>query len=333
MDPSQPHSELHKLANDSLQLWALPPDMTAQLINVAENYTYQVKNADQSCKFILRLHREHYHTRRAIECELAWSSALAEEGVVRTAKAIPGRDGNRIQATSVPEAGNPRYLVMFEFLNGDHPDEEQDLTVPFEELGEIAARTHLHSERWQKPRPFERLTWDLDGILGASPTWGRWEDAPNVTTEIAGILSRLQDTLIARISSYGKERGRYGIIHADMRLANLLINGDVTQLIDFDDCGFGWYMYDFAAGISFIEDSPQVPELKAAWVRGYRKFRALDRADEREVDSFVMLRRLALLAWIGSHIDAPEPAMLAPGFARVTAKLAENYLTAYGGKT
>ena len=39
-----------------------------------------------------------------------------------------------------------------------------------------------------------------------------------------------------------------------------------------------------------------------------------------------MLRRFALLAWIGSHIEAPEAQALAPGFAQITADLANKYL-------
>ena len=64
----------------------------------------------------------------------------------------------------------------------------------------------------------------------------------------------------------------------------------------FDDCGLGWFLYDFAAGISFMEDHPQVPALKAAWVRGYRKRRALSADEAHEIDTFVMLRRMALCA-------------------------------------
>jgi Ser/Thr protein kinase RdoA (MazF antagonist) len=76
-----------------------------------------------------------------------------------------------------------------------------------------------------------------------------------------------------------------------------------------------------------MEDHPKVPELRAAWVHGYRRVRAVGEAEEAEIDSFVMLRRLALLAWIGSHIEAPEPQALAPDFARVSAELGEAYLT------
>ena len=109
-------------------------------------------------------------------------------------------------------------------------------------------------------------------------------------------------------------------------LANLLIDQESTRLIDFDDCGFGWFMYDFASAISFIEDSPMVPYFKSSWIKGYKSVRELSVEDEKEIDTFIMLRRMALLAWIGSHIEAPEPQQLSAGFAETTAKLGDKWL-------
>ena len=114
-----------------------------------------------------------------------------------------------------------------------------------------------------------------------------------------------------------------------MRLANLLIDGAETRVIDFDDCGFGWFLYDFAAAISFIETDPRIPDLKQAWLKGYRSIRPLSSDEEDEIDTFIMLRRMALLAWIGSHIEAPEPKALAPHFAEGTAAFGERYLTRF----
>jgi len=89
-------------------------------------------------------------------------------------------------------------------------------------------------------------------------------------------------------------------------------------------------VYDFAAAISFIEDDPRIPDLKAAWLKGYRSVRDLNADDEAEIETFIMLRRMALLAWIGSHIEAPEPQELAPGFAATTARLGKAYLEHIG---
>jgi Ser/Thr protein kinase RdoA (MazF antagonist) len=117
-------------------------------------------------------------------------------------------------------------------------------------------------------------------------------------------------------------------VHADIRLANVLIDGPTIRVIDFDDCGYSWFMYDFATAVSFMEDHPRVPELQDAWVRGYRSVAELEPAAERELPTFVMLRRLLLVAWIGSHHTfATEAAELGAGFTAGTCALAEDYLS------
>lgn len=314
------------LASGALSLWDLPRPATARRINVSENVTYLVEAP--GWRSVLRVHRPGYHSRQAIECELAWSAALRDSGLVETPSVVPGRDGQGVQVWVGP--GMPRHLVMFEFVGGQQPDESDDLTDRFFELGQLAARTHLHSMVWRRPHPFERLTWDLDTVFGRDATWGDWRDAPNVTPEVRTVLDQVETVIRRRLQNFGKDASRFGLIHADMRLANLLIEPGRTHLIDFDDCGFGWHLYDFAAGISFMEDSPQVPALRDAWVQGYRSVRDLPAQDEAEIETFVMFRRLALLAWVGSHMEATEPQALAPDFARVSAELGARYLRDFG---
>ncbi|WP_026988257.1 phosphotransferase enzyme family protein [Fodinicurvata fenggangensis] len=322
-------SRLHQLADQSLQLWGIPDNATARLINVSENTTYLVEAPDGS-RSVLRIHRENYHSKRAIQCELAWMQALSEDNCVVTPAVIPGQDGEAVQTARSEDLENPRHMVMFEFVPGEQPDENHDLVTSFEELGEMAARTHEHSIRWQRPQPFERLVWNLDAFYGADATWGNWREGPNLTEGAHEVLERVEATVKRRIQAFGDGPQQYGLIHADMRLANLLVDRGTTRLIDFDDCGMGWFLYDFAAGISFIEDRPEIPDMRKAWVAGYRKVRNLSEEEEREIDSFIMLRRMALLAWIASHIDVPEAQELAPDFARVSAELGEAYLSLRG---
>lgn len=317
---------LDALANAALVLWDLPSDARARRINVSENVTYLVQGS--GTKAVLRLHRPAYHTLRAIECELAWANALREAGAVRTPCALTGKDGATVQAAG--GSGVSRFAVLFEFVDGTAPDESQDLTANFNQLGAIAARLHQHSQAWSRPQPFERLRWDADTVFGPDATWGDWRDAPNVTDQIVAVLQPVQELICRRLAAFGQEPDRFGLIHADMRLANLLIDTTGTVVIDFDDCGFGWFLYDFAAAISFIEDHPQVPALRRAWIAGYRQSQPLSDADVAELDTFVMLRRMALLAWIGSHIEAPEPQAMAPHFAHRTAVLGQAYLNRMG---
>lgn len=313
------------LANQSLSLWDVPEGATARLINVSENTTYLVE-APVGYKSILRVHRENYHSRRAIECELDWLKALNEADVVKTPSYYVGKNGDPIQEARVEGLTDPRFMVLFHCIEGGAPDESGDMTDGYEELGAIAARCHEYVLSWQKPGNFERLTWDVDAVFGETPIWGNWRDAPEVDGSVKPVLEKVEAMIRSRLMDFGKAEMRFNLIHADMRLANLLVDGNCTSVIDFDDCGWGWFLYDFAAAISFIEDDPRIPEFKAAWVRGYRSVRAMSFDEEAEIDTFVMLRRMALLAWIGSHIEAPEPQELAPGFAATTARLGQAWM-------
>ena len=151
--------------------------------------------------------------------------------------------------------------------------------------------------------------------------------APGVNDRNRPILDRLDSALWLRLATYGTGEDRYGLIHADMRLGNLLLDDDGgITLIDFDDCGFCWFAYDFAAAISFHETNPAVPGLRAAWLAGYESVRPLGAIDIAATDSMVMLRRMALLAWIGSHAETGLAQQHMDGFADGTAQLAERYL-------
>ena len=316
---------LARLADQSLALWDLPDGVTARLINLSENATYLVENS-AGYRSVLRIHREGYHTRQAISCELAWMRGLNDSDAVITPQTIPGLDGEDIQSAALEGVLSRRFMVMFAFVEGVEPSEDEDLVEPFEELGEIAARTHLHSISWKRPPNFERLTWDFEHMLGSRPNWGDWREAPAMNSAGRAVLERQAALIEKRLAAFGTGPERFGLIHADMRLANLLVLDNSPRLIDFDDCGLGWFGYDFAAGISFMEDHPQVPDLKMAWVKGYRKIRELPQADENEIDTFVSLRRMVLLAWIGSHSETDLAKEQGAEFTRVSVELAETYL-------
>ena len=90
--------------------------------------------------------------------------------------------------------------------------------------------------------------------------------------------------------------------------------------MDFDDCGFGWYMYDAATPLSFYEHLPQVSCLIEQWLEGYRTV-SRDRADEEEIPTFMMLRRLLLVAWVGSHAETNLARSMGAAYTEQTAVL------------
>lgn len=232
----------------------------------------------------------------------------------------------------VESDGKPYYCVVFEFLSGDMPDEndEKQMIKQFQYLGETTAYLHRQTEIWNGTKRLNRVEWDYDHIIGQHAIWGQWNAFPNISEQENLLLETASHKIEERLNKYGKNNNNYGLIHADLRLTNILLEGDKIKVIDFDDCGFGWHLHDLASAISFIEDRPIVPKLVNAWLDGYRKVLPFTDTDFEEIDTFIMMRRLQLTAWLASHQDATFAANLNEGWIEGTVGLAERYIRLFG---
>jgi Ser/Thr protein kinase RdoA (MazF antagonist) len=316
-----------RCAGQALGRYGCHPAATVRLLNVSENATYLVEDPDQGLS-VLRVHRLGYHTGAEIESELAWMDALRAEAGVRTPRVLPAPDGRRVMTITDPASGERRDCVHFEYLPGREPVQHD--TGHFAELGEITARMHQHARQWARPAWFTRFHWDYAAAFGARPRWGRWQDGIGVGPGEREVLGRLDATLAARLAAFGAGPERYGLVHADTRLANLIVNDGAVSVIDFDDSGFSWFLYDVGTSVSFFEHEPQVPGLVDSWLTGYRQVLSLPAADEAEIWTFILFRRLLLVAWIGSHTAVDIARELGAGYTRQSCDLAEAYLSRYG---
>jgi Ser/Thr protein kinase RdoA (MazF antagonist) len=319
-----------RIAQSALDQYDVSDRAEVQLLNVSENATYLVTDPDRDISTVLRVHRGGYHSPAAIESELAWLCALRDDTGIRTPQVIGSRSGSRVVQVATPDGDDSRNCVMFERLPGTEPSPDT-LVEDFQALGDLTARMHQHTRQWTPPAAFTRFSWDYDAAFGAEARWGRWRDGHGMEPATVELLSRLGETLQRRLAAFGKGPERFGLIHADLRLANLLVQaGQPPAVIDFDDCGFGWYLYDLGSAVSFIEHDPKVPEMIDAWVRGYRGRQPLPDEDVDEIWTFVLYRRLLLVAWIGSHSAADVARELGAGYTAGTCELAEGYLSRFG---
>ncbi len=316
---------------EALSLYDLPPNASVQLVSRSENETYRIE-APSGRRWALRVQRPGYQSQNSLASEIAWLVALRRDGVVATPVPIAGLDGEWVQTVRVPtaRAQEPRNVVLFDWEDGLEPTIDMDLRQCFKSLGAITGKMHAHSVAWQRPEGFERFTWDFEAALGESPRWGRWRDGLGMDAARLELFGRAVGLIRDRLTAYGKGPDRFGLTHCDLRLANLLVHDGEVKVIDFDDCGFSWYMYDAATLISFYEHLPAAPGLIQYWLEGYRTVRDLTKADEEEIPTFVMLRRLLLVAWVGSHAEADLARSLGVAFTDQTVGLCSAYLRRFG---
>ncbi len=324
-----------KAARQTLEGYDFAEGGGLSLLHRSENVVFLVSAPTGESLAVLRVSRPGYHTLEEIRAEIRWLDRLQcerEEGnlsTVKTVEVIRNREGEAL--TLVMVEGQLFVCLLFEYLEGTPPDLFNDETavLNFYEIGKIAACLHRQTGEWQESRRLCRRCWDYENMLGPYGLFGDWRRTKELNSQEFDLLEWICLVIKGCLEQYGKNEKNYGLIHGDLRAANLIGgNGPDSpslQVIDFDDCGFGWHMYDLAASVSFVEREARVTQWVKAWLDGYQTILPLEAADLRMVPVFIMARRIQLLAWITSHEDSDLVKELYPGFARGTVELAVQY--------
>lgn len=317
-----------KVANLAKQNYPNLEKATIRLLNYSENSTYLVENPSSGEKNILRVCRPGYHTLSELESELFFINSIYQNTSIDVSVPVAGKNGEYVYKVNLNHEQQDYYCILFEFLQGKQPDVDNEvkLTKVFEKIGEITAHFHEHViNHWDSFRKVKRPKWEYETLLGEKPIWGRWQDGLAITPERLELFQKVTNKIKERLEQYGKGQDKFGLIHCDLRHANLLVDGEDVKVIDFDDCGFSWYLYDLASSLTFIEHRPYVPNLIEAWVKGYRKVRTLSKEEEQEIPTFIMMRRLQIMAWIGSR-DNETADEMGSEYTEQTDLLAQKYL-------
>lgn len=319
--------QYRRAAEQALEAYEFGRDRSISLLHRSENVTFLLSGTGGKPLEVMRVARTGYHTAEEIQAEIQWLDKLAEDGarhrMIRTAPVIRNEKGGPL--TPARSDGQTYVCIVFGYLKGASPEPRRDETAcsDFFQVGQIAAALHIQTMEWKESAFAVRPHWDYEHMVGRTGLFGDWRVCGELNQREHDFLERMCGMIKGRLERYGRNQRNYGLIHSDLRAANLLKDGSVIQVIDFDDCGFGWHLYDLAASVSFIEDDERVPQWIEAWLKGYQTMLPLEKRDLAEIPAFILARRIQLLAWIFSHDDSDPVKSLYPGFAEETVKLAE----------
>jgi Ser/Thr protein kinase RdoA (MazF antagonist) len=100
------------------------------------------------------------------------------------------------------------------------------------------------------------------------------------------------------MEAWGKAPDVYGLIHADLGLdANVLFRGGEAQAIDFDDSGFGYYLYDLSLALEHCQEDDALPQFRDALLDGYTQIRPLPDDQLEHLDLFLAAYFVYLSLW------------------------------------
>lgn len=286
--------------------WNIRPT-EIRVFSRSENVVLRVE-CDDARVVAVRLHRPGYHSLAELRSEQVWTSALQAAGI-GVPRARPATAGEYYVEVTIPRSGEIRQAGVVDWIEGGQAADilaSAPLATALDHAGRLGAltgRINRHALNWAPPAGFVRHHLDAEGLMGESPFWGPFWNVPELDGRARKRMEWLRGELYARLDAFGRDNGAYSMIHADLHAHNVLVDGDVVHVIDFDDAGFGWHAYELAVALGGLPAREGRKQLETAYIDAYR---AENPVDEATFDMVPLLRLVRLLASIGWLHARPE---------------------------
>jgi Ser/Thr protein kinase RdoA (MazF antagonist) len=300
-----------------------------QLFMHRENSVFKVETTRGPAA--LRIHRHGYHSTAAIQSEMQWMAHLSQNGIH-----VPEPLANlhHTYLTEIHHNGKIYIADVLTWLAGEPLGNSTDplaygksrLERIFFNLGATIAQLHLLSDAWDIPPGFERPAWDRDGFVGERPFWGAFWNASDLSSAQQDVLNQARRKAELELDALRETGADYGLIHADFVRQNILVTATDVRIIDFDDSGFGFRMYDMATALVKNRSEPHYVEIKQSLFDGYRTRRMISERDERTLDLFLTMRDFAYLGWMEDRRGEPGVEQRMPEIRSATIAAAKRYL-------
>jgi len=301
------------LADELLQRWE-HDEGRAKYWRASANFLFFFKRAGQDA--VLRFNHAAERTIEAIQAEIAYVNALAEQGLP-VAKPIHSRNGTYVER--VETAHGTFHAVVFTALQGQQLEVEDLSPVQFSQWGRALGTLHNASAQLAvagQTSMQQRPTWQ-DHLAMATVLIPATETA---ALQTLGALQQQLRQLPVTVDNFG-------LIHYDFELDNLIWVGEIAGIIDFDDSAFYWYVADIALALSdVLGDRASAVDLQNPsflhFIEGYRSVRPLAQEEIDLIPLFIRMDALVTFAKLQRALTPVNPAGELPWMADLRGKLA-----------
>lgn len=318
----------------ALEQYGFDPTAPIELVKYRENYVFRLIS-DSGDSYAIRLHRAGYRTDAEINTELAYLHALAEHGL-SVSQPVATLKGDFVCVVTA-EDGTVFQLDVLRWVEGGVPlgditeamagESSLDPAV-FRQLGVLTAELHTSTSAIGRVEAFRRQAWDADGLIGDSAQWGNPLALQSLGPEDESLLESGVAKLRQDLSALPKSVDAYGVIHADLTPENVLVGHDGQMvLIDFDDFGEGWHLFDLATIMFFFQPHPLYENYRGALFEGYASARALPDGFLQSWDSMLLSRGLTYLGWASTRRGDEAAEFIVERVVPMVLGLARNYIS------
>lgn len=250
------------------------------------------------------------HSEVGLHSQMLWLLDLRRSMRLPVSEPVRLADGSLVGNVSVEGVPRSRNFILIRWIPGKHLTYAGNAGLSRSEvfsLGTYIARLHRHAEQYTVPEGFVRPRWDWDYLFStSSPLWRTGEillhkDAMETLRLTA---ERIRQELLA----LGKTRDVFGLIHRDLKVDNLIRYEGTLYAIDFDHCGWGYYLYDLAMPyMQLARFGDRCEEMREVLLEGYQYERPLPEGYQEHLRTFIAMLQVMVLR---TALDIPRSALL-----------------------
>ena len=330
---------MRRLARSALEAYGLE-GASLSFLRQAGNTLFRVSESSASGRvrtrgpyiegqYLLRVHQAGCRPYGGTSLELEWLSAVRRDAGLPVPEPVLTREGELAAIVEIAGVPGGRTCSLLRWLRGRYV-RSRARPRHLKAQGRLMAGLHAFAASWIQPGGltgkhynFNGLFEDDDGTgIPAREAWDLLE--PSSVRPFRTVARRVRGVMDA----WGAGRGVYGMIHGDMGVdANVLFHRGEARAIDFDDSGFGYYLYDLAIALEHCQQDREYADFRKALLEGYREVRGLPEEHARRLELFLAAFHVYWSLWAAAvvHLHPRYGKALRKRRARA-ARLVKSYL-------
>lgn len=275
---------LESIARTALEAYDLPSPVTVRLLGLGLNAVYGIHSGDGASPLVLRIHRPGYRTTQNTRSELYFLQQIAERSIdPMTPRPVPARDGRLV--VDVRDIETPRHCDLTTWVAGQEYRPGCGLGPrAIQQLGRAIAQVHNVADQLSAAE-VEFPRWDADGMFTAASPYNPQLSLDEILAPAdRATFDEIADRTRVVYETLAQHPRTFGVIHGDFILGNCYLRrrpgGWAAGIFDFDDCGWGFYLYDLCPMLGNLAGLPgavfgkvSFSSMRRALLDGYRSVR------------------------------------------------------------
>lgn len=254
------------------------------LLKEQPNATFRV--GGREAEMLLRLHPQGGRQYDELLAEMAWLEHLSRSMLVQTPR--PGKTGMVIRLPEV--CSRWAYATALGWIEGEILPSAQRCADHYRQLGRLLGKLHTLAEEWPDAGRLARSRLDSQAFVrsleGAALSEAEGKEIACLLGRVAEVEKQLE-----------QQPGQRGLIHGDPSFGNVIFHGSRLALIDFDDCGHGFFAYDLAVVLAGAWGREDYAVCREQLLHGYAEARPLAEAAAASLPLFMAQRAVSLVLW------------------------------------